>query len=85
MRIFTKPQNLNGTELMQELAQAGLIVQSIEDFANGTIGFETNDEALATSIVSAHNGTTVAPELCVADKLASVGLSVADLKTGLGL
>lgn len=85
MKIFTKPQNLNGTELMQELAQAGLIVESIEDFANGTIGFETKDEALAASVVAAHNGTTVAPELTVTDKLASVGLSVADLKTALGL
>jgi hypothetical protein len=85
MKIFTKPQNLNGTELMQELAEAGLIVESIDDLANGTIGFVTDNEAVAASVVAAHNGTTVAPEPTIEDKLASVGLSLADLKAALGL
>ena len=85
MKIFTKPQNLNGTELMQELAEVGLIVQSIEDLANGTIGFVTDNESAAASVVAAHNGTTIAPEPTVEDKLASVGLSITDLKAALGL
>ena len=85
MKIFTKPKNLNGLELMQELAEVGLMVKSIDDFANGTIGFETDDEKLAASVVAAHNGTTVAPKPTIEQKLSSVGLTIDDLKAALGL
>jgi hypothetical protein len=37
------------------------------------------------AVVAAHNGTTVAPEPTIEDKLASVGLNLTDLKTALGL
>jgi len=85
MKIFDKPKKLNGSELIAELKEAGIIVTQVFDFANGTIGFVTEDESMAATIVDAHNGTTVAPELTVADKLASVGLSLPDLKAALGL
>jgi len=85
MKTFTKPENLNGTELMAELALVGIIVDKIFDFSDGTIGFETDNESAAAPVVAAHNGTTVAPEPTVADKLASVGLSLDELKTALGL
>lgn len=85
MKTFPKPKNLNGTELMAELAAVGIVVDKVFDFSNGTIGFETDDESKAAPVVAAHNGTTIAPEPTVADKLASVGLTLDDLKAALGL
>ena len=83
MKLFTKPQNLNGTELMAELAAVGITVEKIIDFADGTIGFETDNESTAAAVVAAHNGTTVAPEPTIADKLASVGLDFEELKAAI--
>jgi hypothetical protein len=83
MKIYNKPANLNGAELKEELAAVGIIVDEVYDFGNDTIGLETNDEAKATSVVAAHNGTTVAPEPTIANKLASVGLSLDELKSAI--
>jgi hypothetical protein len=83
MKIFTKPENLNGTELMAELAKVGIAVDKVFDFANGTIGFETDNESVAAAVVAVHNGTTVIPEPTIADKLASVGLSLDELKAAI--
>lgn len=83
MKTFTKPKNLNGKELMSELETVGIIVKEITDFSNGTIGFETDNESAAAAIVAAHNGNTVAPEPTIADKLASVGLSLDELKSAI--
>jgi len=83
MKTFTKPENLNGTELKKELIIAGIIVTDIYDFSDGTIGFETDNESAAAAVVAAHNGTTVAPEPTIADKLASVGLSLDELKAAI--
>lgn len=85
MKIYNKPANLNGAELKEELAAVGIIVDEVYDFGNDTIGLETDHEAKAASVVASHNGTTIAPELTIAEKLASVGLSVDDLKSALGL
>ena len=85
MKTFPKPENLNGTELMAELAAVGIAIDKVLDFSNGTIGFETDNESAAAKVVAAHNGTTVAPEPTIEDKLASVGLTLPDLKTALGL
>lgn len=85
MENFPKPQNLNGSELMQELAAQGIEVAEVVDFADGTIGFETEQPELAAQIVAAHDGTILAPEPSVDDKLASVGLSLDDLKAALGV
>ena len=85
MATFTKPENLNGTELKQELAASGIVIESIKDNLYGTISFDTDKVSEATSIVAAHNGTTEAPELTISEKLASVGLSIDDLKVALGL
>ena len=85
---FTKPTNLNGTELLAELNDAGVVItQSPFDDAQGNIWLDIAeaDKAKATPIVAAHNGTIVAPEQTIEDKLASVGLSLPDLKTALGL
>lgn len=83
MRTFTKPKNLNGAELVAELAAVGIIIDKVFDFTNSTIGFETDNESAAAAVVAAHNGTTVAPEPTIADKLASVGLSLDELKAAI--
>ena len=85
MKTFTKPKNLNGAELIAELAAVGIIVDKVLDNADGTIGFETDNESAAAAVVAVHNGTTVAPEPTIEDKLASVGLNLTDLKAVLGL
>jgi hypothetical protein len=85
---FNKPENLNGTELMAELNAAGIKITEpplIDGNGDFWLDIAEKDEAKATPIVAAHNGTTVAPEATVAQKLASVGLDVQDLKAALGL
>jgi hypothetical protein len=84
MKTFTKPENLNGAELMAELAAVGIVVDKVFDNADGTISLPTDDDN-AEAVVAAHNGTTVAPEPTIEDKLASVGLTIVDLKAALGL
>jgi hypothetical protein len=85
LKRFTKPANLNGAELKQELFAVGIIVKTIIDNNDETISFDTNDEVEAALVVAAHNGTTVAPEPTIEEKLAIVGLTLPDLKTALGL
>ena len=88
---FNKPSNLNGTELRQELNAAGVAItdkpSSVKSDANGNLWLDIadKDEAKAQVVVDAHNGTIVAPEPTVADKLQSVGLNLEDLKAALGL
>lgn len=85
---FTKPENLNGTELLAELNAGGVVVTKpplIDGNNNLWLDIAEADKAKATPIAAAHNGTTVAPELTIEDKLASVGLSLNDLKSALGL
>ena len=88
---FNKPINLNGTELRQELNAAGVKItndpSSLKLDADGNLwlNIADKDEAKAQVVVDAHNGTTVAPEPTIADKLASAGLNLDDLKVALGL
>jgi hypothetical protein len=88
MVTFTKPANLNGSELRAELRQNGV---AIDDdiysviLTNDQLGLKIAeaDKDKASAVVAAHNGTTVAPEATVETKLASVGLSIEDLKAAL--
>jgi hypothetical protein len=88
---FEKPKNLNGSELLNELEEVGIILDKLNQAplidGNGDFWLDITkaDEAKAASVVAAHNGTTIVPEPTIEDKLASVGLSVPDLKTVLGL
>jgi hypothetical protein len=85
---FNKPQNLNGAELLSELNSVGVNVIGLPLVdGNGDLWLKIDsaDEAKAKPIVESHNGTTVAPEPTVQEKLASVGLSLTDLKSSLGL
>jgi hypothetical protein len=93
MLEFDIPKNLNGAELRIELADEG--IQVLDTFDN-VVGITVADGKLwlnidkdnfekAKIIVDNHNGTTIAPELTVTEKLASVGLNVDELKVALGL
>jgi len=85
---FDKPQNLNGTELLTELNDAGVnITESPSIDGNGDfwLNVALKDKSKAEAIIAAHNGTTVAPEPTVEEKLASVGLTLEDLKVALGI
>jgi hypothetical protein len=83
---FDKPINLNGAELLAEL-QSELVTISEDPTIDGNgdlwLDIAESDKAIATTVVLAHNGRTVAPELTVSDKLASVGLSIDDLKAAI--
>ena len=85
---FNKPINLNGAELLDELNSAGIVITSkarVDGNDDLWLDIADKDEAKAKLIVAAHNGTTVAPEPTVEQKLASVGLNLEDLKAALGL
>ena len=87
---FTKPTNLNGAELLQELALVGVTLQnetiapSIDGNGDFWLDIKPADETKAAAVVAAHNGTVIAPEPTIASKLASVGLSIEELKAALG-
>jgi len=87
---FNKPINLNGDELLDELAAVGIVLDKftkapvVDGNGDFWLDIDPTDESTAAAVVAAHNGTTVAPEPTIADKLASVGLSLDELKTALG-
>ena len=91
MEQFTKPQNLNGGELREELRAAGVTIGDKFDavMVDGMkvllLDIDPSDKSKASAVVAAHNGTVIGREPTLDEKLASVGLSVADLKTALGL
>ncbi len=62
---FTKPINLNGTELISELNNANVMVTGlplIDDNGNFWLDIAESDITIATSIVAAHDGTVFAPD-----------------------
>lgn len=85
--LFTKPQNLNGTELIIELASVGVTVNRLTLEADGQLNVDiiSGDAKKAETVITAHNGSTKAPEPSIDEKLALVGLSVNNLKAALGL
>jgi hypothetical protein len=83
---FTKPQNLNGSELLAELNAAGVSITEppfIDGHGELFLDIADADAKKAEGVVASHNGTTLAPEPTIAEKLASVGLSLEELKTAL--
>lgn len=91
MILFTKPTNLNGTELREELNSGGVKISydpdSVVIDGNGFLLLDIAeiDKSNATPIIAAHDGTVAALEQTIEQKLASVGLSVNDLKAVLDL
>ena len=62
---FTKPTNLNGTELLAELNAGGVSITEsamIDGEGNFWLDIAEADKAKATPILAAHNGTIVAPD-----------------------
>lgn len=65
---FVKPKNLNGAELVKELADQGIMVNiKTSPFIDGNGDFwldiKTADKDKAQEIVANHNGTTIAPDM----------------------
>ena len=90
MEKYTKPENLNGSELRAELQASGVLISNDSD-AVRVIGdslildIAKKDHDKAAAVVAAHNGTITPHEPTIEEKLASVGLNVADLKSALGI
>ena len=85
---FTKPANLNGTELIEELAQANINIIGLP-MVEGEIlklNISEADAANAAVIVAAHNGTTVAPDNSAAKAalLDKLGITAEEAKLLLG-
>lgn len=83
---FDKPTNLNGSELITELKAAGITVLDLPVIdGNGDFWLNINakDEAKAKPIIESHTGTVIPLQATIADKLASVGLSIDELRSAL--
>ena len=81
---FTKPTNLNGTELLAELNAGGVSITEsamIDGEGNFWLDIAEADKAKATPIVASHNGTTVTPDKSAkAALLAKLGISADEAK-----
>ena len=82
---FTKPINLNGTELLAELNAEGVSITEsamIDGEGNFWLDIAEADKAKATPIVAAHNGTVIAPDTSAAKAalLAKLGISADEAK-----
>ena len=85
---FDKPTNLNGIELMAELNAADVKINGwpeIDLDNNLFLDIAEKDEAKVKLIVAAHNGTMVAPEPTIQQKLKNIGLDFEELKAALSL
>ena len=88
MITFTKPKNLNGSELLDELIAAGVTITQ-PPYLDGEgvlwLDIDAKDKDKAKPVLAAHNGNMIPKEQTIDEKLASVGLSIVDLKAALGL
>jgi hypothetical protein len=88
MITFTKPINLNGSELLAELNAGQVTITELPQIdGNGVLWLDVKetDKTKAEKIVALHDGTIIPPESTIDEKLASVGLSIDDLKVALGI
>ena len=85
---FNKPQNLNGAELLDELAAVGIVLdkdlQSPLIDGNGDFWLDVaaKDKSKAEAVVAAHNGTIIAPDLTTQKQaiLDRIGLTADEVK-----
>ena len=91
MISFDKPLELNGSQLCDELENAGVSINRntspiIYGDSPNTLWLDINpaDTQKTQDVLNTHIPLP-APEPTIADKLASVGLSLDELKTALGL
>lgn len=83
---FTKPQSLNGIQLLEELSAAGVTVEGnpISDSdASLWLDIDESKQSAAAAIVAAHVGVDSIPT--VEEKLANAGLTIDELKAALGV
>lgn len=83
---FNKPENLNGAELLDELTAAGVIVADspyLDAHGDLYLDIKDSDASKAEKVVAAHNGSVSIKEPSLSDKLATVGLSLEELKAAL--
>ena len=88
MITFIKPENLNGAELLDELKAAGIIVTGAPHYDGINdllLDIDVKDESKAAKIIAKHDGTMVAAEPTIVEKLANAGISLDDLKVALGI
>lgn len=89
MVLFTKPTALNGTQLRNELRAAGVNISdepnAVLDSSDGFIHLDIKnaDETKAAAVVASHVGVDSIIELSLDEKLASVGISLAEIKAAL--
>jgi len=88
---FNKPTNLNGAELLDELVAVGIVLDKdlqsplIDGNGDFWLDVDISDKAQAELVLSAHNGTTIAPEPSIQDKLTNACITLEELKVALGL
>lgn len=84
MASFDVPQQLNGGQLLKELNDAGIAATFIQQhFDQLIIDIGDADTTRAKEIVAAHVGVDQTPTL--EEKLASVGVTLDELKNALGI
>jgi hypothetical protein len=89
MLSFNKPNSLNGEQLRKELRSAGVAISdendAVRDSADGYIHLDiaTKDKSLALEVVANHVGVDVVKVPTLVEKLASVGISLDELKAAL--
>lgn len=65
---FAKPENLNGAELLDELAEIGIVLDKVrqapflDDDNSLWLDIKKLDSDKAALVIAAHNGTIVAPD-----------------------
>ena len=83
---FSKPVNFNGAELVSELEQSGISINDrplIDGNGNLWLDIDEKDKLKVEDILKNHNGTIIPPEPTLETKLASVGISLPELKAAL--
>jgi hypothetical protein len=81
---FTKPTNLNGTQLLKELNAAGIKI-SEPPFIDGEgqlfLDIAEKDFAAVETVVKSHEGKSITAQSTIEEKLAVFGLTVDELKS----
>ena len=86
---FDKPTNFDGVQFCEELEAVGVVINKdtsplIDGNGDFWLDINAKDTAKAQQVLDAHTPKP-RPEPTIEDKLASVGLSLTDLKSALGL
>lgn len=87
MIAFTKPEKLNGLELRDQLNAAGVSIGydidavQVDGLGNLLLDIDLDQANMAESIVEAHVGSVIPQEPTLEEKLATLGISVDDLRS----